>query len=289
MQKVRVAWGEDARLAGALTLPPLPEARFGRYLAFAGIDDEARRVMHLDSEALLSRGAEWVRSAYEALSRFPETARALGWEGRIPEDELRIRRTFFSAWLGRTIGVDTGAEFAEYLHHAGRVHAGYGPERKFVPPEWVALAFAYVLRAFSQVVPSERLGLWAGYLTAQEEVMRGGFDAAVELTRGGIGVRVEALGLARPALPEALEVRLVHGHLRELVEKVFAFAPALVPLALEAVPSVDEVGLWMEASVGWRFRPRWTLLVNGRDVRYLDGLSTRLAAGDLVTILPPGR
>ena len=284
-----VKWGEDVRLEGALALPPLPEERFDRYLAFAGIGEEAKRAMHEDAEALLERAAGWVKQAYDALARFPETAKALGWESRVPEDELRIRRTFFSAWIARTIGVDTSREFARYLHRAGRVHAGYGPERRFVPPEWVALAYAFVLNAFAQVVPGERVGLWAGYLTAQEEVMRAGFEAAQELGRGRKVVRVEALGLARPALPEPIEVRLTGGTLAEALQKAFAFEPALVDQALERRPVAVEEGLWMEEGFVFVFKPRWTVLVGGRDARYLKGLQTPLKNGDRVTFLPPGR
>ncbi len=284
-----VKWGEDVRLSGVLSLPALPEERFARYLAFAGVNDEAKRGMHLDAEGLLERAADWVKAAYDALARFPETAKALGWESRVPEDELRIRRTFFSAWIARTIGVDTSAEFARYLHRAGRVHAGYGPERRYVPPEWVALAYAFVLNAFAQVVPGERVGLWAGYLTAQEEVMRAGFEAAVALTQGKKEVVVEALGLARPALPEPLFVRLTGGTLLEALAKVFAFEPALVDQALERQPVAVEEGLWMEEGFVFAFKPRWTVLVNGRDARYLKGLSTPLKTGDRVTFLPPGR
>ena len=284
-----VKWGEDVRLEGVLALPPLPEERFGRYLAFAGIDAEAKRAMHLDAEALLERAADWVKAAYDALARFPDTAKALGWESRVPEDELRIRRTFFSAWIARTIGVDTSAEFARYLHHAGRVHAGYGPERRYVPPEWVAMAYAFVLEAFAGVVPGARVGLWAGYLTAQEEVMRAGFEAARALGQGRRAVRVEALGLARPALPQPLEVRLAGGTLLEALEKTFAFEPGLVDQALERRPVAVEEGLWMEEGFVFAFKPRWTVLVNGRDARYLKGLATPLKTGDRVTFLPPGR
>ena len=284
-----VKWGEEARLAGVLELPPFPEERFSKLLAFAGIDDEAKRRMYLDAEGLLERAADWIKAAYDALSRFPDTARALGWESRVPEDELRIRRTFFSAWMGRTIGVDTSREFARYLHQAGRIHAGYGPEKRFVPPEWVSMAYAYVLNAFAGVVAKERVGLWAAYLAAQEEVMRQGFEAALALSTGRVAVRVEALGVARPALPEPLEVRLVHGTVREALEKAFAFEPALADQALEPVPVAVEEGLWMEEAFVYAFKPRWTVLVEGRDVRYLKGLDTRLKTGERVTLLPPGR
>jgi len=271
-------------------LPPTPEAMMREQLAFVGLDEAAKRQMYLDGEPLLANAADWVAAAYDHLSRFAPTAKALGWEGRIPEDELYLRRTFFSGWIGRTIGVDTSDEFARYLFHAGRVHAGYGPDRRFVPPEWVSLSLTLILRMFSAVVPAERLGLWASYLGVQQEVMRAGFDAAVDLEKGRTLIKVDALGLARPALPEPLEVRLPQGGtVLEAVRKVFAFRPELRDIALEPVQDAEEHAGWMEEVVRWRFKPRWALLKNGRDVAYLEGLATRLKTGDSLTFLPPGR
>ncbi len=276
--------------ATVFDLPPLPEHQMREELAFVGIDEAAKRQMYLDGEPLLRHAAEWVAAAYDHLSRFAPTAKALGWEGRIPEDELYLRRTFFSGWMGRTIGVDTSDEFARYLFHAGRVHAGYGPDRRFVPPEWVSLSLTLVLRMFSTVVPAERLGLWSSYLGVQQEVMRAGFDAAMELEKGRTVIKVDALGLARPALPEPLEVRLPQGAtVLDAVLKVFAFRPELRDVALEPVQDAEEHAGWMEEVTRWRFKPRWALLKNGRDVAYLEGLATRLKTGDTLTFLPPGR
>lgn len=272
-----------------LDLPQLPETQMREQLAFVGLNEEAKRQMYLDGEPLLRHAADWVAAAYDHLSRYAPTAKALGWEGRIPEDELYLRRTFFSGWIGRTIGVDTSDEFARYLFHAGRVHAGYGPGRHFVPPEWVSLSLSLILRMFSSVVPAERLGLWSGYLAVQQEIMRLGYDAAVSLERGRAAVRVNALGLALPALPEPLTVRIDGGTVREALEKTFAFRPELRDIALEPVLDAEEHAGWMEEVVRWRFKNNWTVLKNGRDVAYLEGLATRLKNGDSLTFLPPGR
>ncbi len=272
-----------------LDLPQLPETQMREQLAFVGLNEAAKREMYLDGEPLLAHAADWVAAAYDHLSRYAPTAKALGWEGRIPEDELYLRRTFFSGWIGRTIGVDTSDEFARYLFHAGRVHAGYGPGRHFVPPEWVSLSLSLILRMFSSVVPAERLGLWSGYLAVQQEIMRLGYDAAVALERGRAAVRVNALGLALPALPEPLAVRVDGGTVREALEKTFAFRPELRDIALEPVLDAEEHAGWMEEVVRWRFKNNWTVLKNGRDVAYLEGLATRLKNGDSLTFLPPGR
>ena len=180
------------------------------------------------------------------------------------------------------------AEFARELYRTGQVHAGHGPERRHVPEDYVGLAFGLVLGFFAEVVPASRLGFWQGYLAAQQEVMRNGFHSALVLGAGSLEVDLEALGLAYEALPERLGVHLETGLLCEAVEKALVYLPALREVGLEPVPSTHEQGHWMEADTLWTFRPGWTLLVNGRDAAYLQGLSTPLSPGDTVTVLPTG-
>ncbi len=276
-----VVWEE----ALVLDLPPLPEEVFADLLAFGGLGEEARRAMRLDAERLLEGAAAFVARVYDHLSRHPGTARALGWEGRVPEEELYLRRAFFSAWLARTLGVDTSQEFAREVYRAGLWHGGMGPRRAHIPPEYVGLAFALVAQYVAARVRDVRP--WLVYLSAQEEVMRKGFGAALALRQGRVAVRFQALGLAYPALPKP--VALQAGSVGEALGKVFAAHPALRDLALEALPSEEEVGLWLESRTLWRLRPRWTVLQNGRDVRYLEGLRTPLQEGDFLTLLPPGR
>ncbi|GGN04421.1 hypothetical protein GCM10007092_18660 [Thermus composti] len=268
-----------------LDLPPLPEEVFRDLLAFGGLGEAEKRAMRLDAERLLAEAASFVAQVYDHLSRHPGTARALGWEGRVPEGELYLRRAFFSAWLARTIGVDTSAEFAREVYRAGLWHGGLGPKRAQIPPEYVGLSFAMVGRYVAERVRDARP--WLVYLSAQEEVMRKGFDAALALKEGRMGVRFQALGLARPAQPEPLSLRA--GSVGEALGKVFAVNPALRDIALEPLPSEEEAGLWLEPKVLWRLRPRFAVLWEGRDVRYLAGLATPLAEGGTLTLLPPGR
>lgn len=268
-----------------LDLPPLPEEKLADLLAFGGLDEAGQRAMRLDAERLLRDAASFVAEVYDRLSRHPGTARALGWEGRIPEEELYLRRAFFAAWFSRTLGVDTSAQFARELHRAGLWHGGLGPKGAFVPPEYVGLSFALVGRYVAE--RSTDVRPWMIYLAAQEEVMRQGFEAALSLREGWIGVRLQALGLAHPALPRPLALRA--GNVGEALYKAFTANPALRDLALESFPGEEEVGLWLEAKARYRLRYRWAVLLNGRDVRYLEGLATPLAEGDTLTLLPPGR
>ena len=287
--KSQAVWGVHERLAGAFDLPLLPEERFYRLLEFAGLGEAEARTMRLDAERLLDDAADWVRQAYDALARYPDTAKALGWETHVLESSLYLRRAFFSAWLARTIGVDTSKDFARYLHHAGRVHAGFGPEAREVPEEWVGMAFAFILGKFSEKVAPERLPLWGAYLKAQEGVMLRGQALAEDLKKGAVPVRFSVMGVARRHWKTPIDLRLEEATLLRLVEKVFAFAPELVDAALEPVPAAEEAGLWLEEVTRWRFRPGWTLLVEGRDARHLEGLKTPLAPGARVELLPPGR
>lgn len=89
--------------------------------------------MRLDAERLLAEAASFVAGVYDHLSRHPSTAKALGWEGRVPEEELYLRRAFFAAWLARTLGVDTSREFAREVYRAGLWHGGLGPKRARIP------------------------------------------------------------------------------------------------------------------------------------------------------------
>ena len=191
----------------------------------------------------------------------------------------------FAAWLARTIGVDAAAGFARGVYRAGLWHGGLGPKGALIPPEYVGLSFAQVGRYVAERVRDVRP--WLVYLSAQEEVMRKGFDAALALREGKVAVRFQALGLAHPALPRPLALRA--GSVEEALFKAFAVNPALRDLALEVLAAEEEVGLWLEPKTLWRLRPRWTVLLNGRDVRYLEGLATPLREGDLLTRLPPGR
>jgi molybdopterin converting factor small subunit len=268
-----------------LDLPPLPEEAFANLLAFGGLDKETQRAMRLEAERLLEGAAAFVAGVYDHLSRHLGTAKALGWEGRVPEEELYVRRAFFGAWLARTIGVDTSTEFAREVYRAGLWHGGLGPKRAHIPPEYVGLSFALVARYVVERVRDVRP--WLVYLSGQEEVMRKGYDAALALKEGAHGVQFQALGLAHPAQPEPLDLRAATAG--EALAKVLTVNPTLRDVALEGIPSEEEVGLWTEAKVLWRLRPRWALLLNGRDVNYLWGLATPVKEGDRLTLLPPGR
>jgi hypothetical protein len=237
-----------------LDLPPLPEEAFADLLAFGGLDKETQRAMRLEAERLLEGAAAFVAGVYDHLSRHPGTAKALGWEGRVPEDELYVRRAFFGAWLARTIGVDTSAEFAREVYRAGLWHGGLGPKRAHIPPEYVGLSFAMVARYVAERVGDVRP--WLVYLSAQEEVMRKGYEAAMALKEGGARVRFQALGLAHPAQPDPLELRAATAG--EALAKVLAVNRGLRDVALEAVPDEEEAGLWTEARLLWRLRPETT-------------------------------
>lgn len=83
-------------------------------------------------------------------------------------------------------------------------------------------------------------------------------------------VRVRIPELLRGATGGEEQVQVPAGTVAELVAAIDAAHPGFAGLLL------DESGL----------RRYWCIHVNGRDVRWLDGLATRVSAADAIWILP---
>ena len=53
---------------------------------------------------------------------------------------------------------------------------------------------------------------------------------------------------------------------------------------------IDHTGTpWFEAERAYRIKPTWRVLLNGKDVTYLDGVDTHVHDGDAIHVFPPGR
>lgn len=53
---------------------------------------------------------------------------------------------------------------------------------------------------------------------------------------------------------------------------------------------LDHTGTpWFEAERAYRIKPTWRVLLNGKDVSYLDGVETPVHEGDAIHVFPPGR
>ena len=130
-------------------LMPEPGEEWHRMLSFATLEGGDKQAMAQSAETLLRRAPELVVNTYDYLQSVPETAAILGWEDRVDEAHLEERRRFFTIWLTRTLGLDTGDEFAYYLYRAGKFHAGHGPRQIHTPPAYVTASMGLVLASFS--------------------------------------------------------------------------------------------------------------------------------------------
>ncbi len=53
--------------------------------------------------------------------------------------------------------------------------------------------------------------------------------------------------------------------------------------------SLRGIGPWLTTQRVYRARRDWNIRLNGRNVEYLEGLTTPVHAGDEMSVFPPGR
>lgn len=292
--------------ADELTLEGLaesPEARWQKMLRFVGWDDQARADASHALEILLQRARELVVAAYDYLRLVPETAAILGWEEAVDAAHLEERRRFFSLWLARVLGLDTSEEFAHYLFRAGQFHAGHGPRRIHVPPEYVIGAMGLVQASFARFMAEGGMeaaalaaanAAWARYLQVQLDMMLFGYRVAREMDQGDLTVRIELYGRLRALTGEkavSLQVQR-ESPVAEALRKFFNYFPKARQEALEPVwRSVEPPDAsWVEVHQAYVPRHAWRVLLNGRDLAYAGGFyHPRLKSGDVLALFPPGR
>ncbi len=290
---------EQLRFQG---LEPDPVDEWQRMLRFAALGPADWAAMAETVEPLFRRGTELVVNVYDYLSSVPETAAILGWEEFVDEAHLEERRRFFTIWLARTLGMDTSAEFADYLFRAGIIHAGHGPRRIHVPHAYVRVSVGLVLSMFADYMrdahlPGETVAKammgWNKYLSVQLNQMELGYKVARELDEGTFRVPVIVYGLLRPKMPQRETRVAVHADatVHEVMRKFFNYHPVARREALEVVWEGHEKpdSLWMEVVPTYRLKHGWRLLVNGREMEYLQGVQTPVRADDRLELFPPGR
>lgn len=283
-------------------LAPDPRDEWRRMLRFCLFDEAARRAAMPTVEALLKRAHETVVSTYDYLSRVPETAAILGWETRVDPAHLEERRRFFAVWLTRTLALDCSDEFALYLFKAGRYHAGDGPRQIHTPDAYISGSIGHMLAAFAAQaadaglpggVIGPAMAAWSRYLSVQLNQMLFGYRLAMDMKRGSAALHFEVFGRLRPLVDErAFVVRTEDGApIRGALRKFFNYFPLAREQALGRVwRSEESLGSqWVDVQSSFVPRYGWRVLVNGRDVEYLQGFDTPVRAGDEVSIFPPGR
>ncbi len=283
-------------------LAPDPVDEWRRMLRFALVRADDKEAMSQTVETLFRRGTELVANVYDYLASVPETAAILGWEEFIDEAHLEERRRFFTIWLARTLGMDTSAEFADYLFRAGIIHAGHGPRRIHVPHAYVRASVGLILAMFAdymrqaalpgEVVAAAMAG-WNKYLSVQLNQMELGYKVARDLDEGTFRVPVIVYGLLRPKMPQRETLVAVHqdATVQDVMRKFFNYHPVARREALTVVWEGHEKpdSLWMEVVPTHRLKQGWRLLVNGREIEYLQGVDTPVGPTDRLELFPPGR
>ncbi len=294
----RTAW----RITG---LDPTPEEEWRRILGFVAITSAERSGMMASLETLFRRGHELVVATYDALLQNPETAAILGWESDADPQHLAERRRFFTLWLARLIGQDTSNELARYLFRAGKLHAAHGPRRTHVPPVFVTGSVSLVHSAFARFLHEEMpgdaeipsaLSGWNKLLSAHLHLMQQGYQAAIALDSGDFPVEVSIFGKLRSVTGDHERVvRLPEGARMQLaMRRLFNYYPAARTEVFDVEwldgERIDHTGTpWFEAERAYRIKPTWRVLLNGKDVTYLDGVDTHVHDGDAIHVFPPGR
>jgi molybdopterin converting factor small subunit len=283
-------------------LMPEPQEEWRRMLRFVGWSTGDRAAAARSAEVLLRRAHEIVVGVYDHLAHVPETAAILGWEHHVDEAHLEERRRFFTIWIARTLGLDSSDEFALYLFHAGKAHAGHGPRRIHTPPAYVTGSVGLIQAAFAQAMAGSHMraevvagamSAWSKYLSAQLNQMLLGYRAAQELRSGALAVRCTVYGRVRPLVgrPE-LQINVgPEASVSDVVRKFFNYFPQVRPEALQRVwYSPDQSDdLWLEVSPAYVCRPGWRILLNGREVSYSGGLGAPVGPGAELAVFPPGR
>lgn len=286
-------------------LQPTPEEEWDRLRDFLNLTKTDVSAMLSTVELLFRRGHELVTGNYDYLLAHHETAAILGWDSGADETHLAERRRFFTVWLARTLGMDLGHDFARYLFRAGQIHAAHGPRRVHVPERYVTGAVSLVQATFARFLSEEMpahpqiaaaLAGWNKVLTMHLHMMLQGYHAARQWDSGEQTVTIALYGKLRPLTGhETRPIRLNHGAaVRHALVKFFDYYPHLrreiFTIEWQQGERIDEKGTpWMTVSPTYRVKSGWRVLKNGRNVDFLAGLETPVAAGDTIALFPPGR
>lgn len=286
-------------------LTPSPEEEWQRLRAFLSLSRAERAAMVETVETLFKRGHELVVDTYDYLLRNPETAAILGWEREPDLEHLAERRSFFTIWLARTLGLDFSDSLARYLFRAGQIHAGHGPRQIHVPEVYVTGSISLVNAAFARFLSEEMPGAaavptalsgWNKVLTMHLHMMLFGYHSAQALDSGDFPVNVSLFGKMRTLTNhQKLQIHLPNGATMETaLHKFFNYFPQ----TRAEVFNINWLGgerddasgtPWFVAHKVYTVNPMWRVLLNGRDVSYIGGPAVAVSPGDEISIFPPGR
>ena len=282
---------------------PLPGETWATLLRFSGPTAEEKQAMLGTVDTLFQRGHELVVATYDHLRDFPETAEVLGWQDHVDEAHLEERRRFFTTWLARTLSMDFGSQFADYLFYAGKVHAAHGERQIETPSMWITGSVGLIVGTFARFITEARqfdtaqvalaLSGWNKYLLAQLNQMHIGYDVGKELHDGLESIDVKAYAMVRHEWGREQITVCFNGQstVAEILRKLLNFAPELRAIMFDPVwESEDaETDLWMRVVRQYQLREGWRVQLNGKNLTFHGGFDRPVAAGDLITLVSPGR
>jgi molybdopterin converting factor small subunit len=299
--------GKQAMSLELRGLAPAPVERWSLLRRFLDLNRTDLEAMAATVEILMRRGPEFVEGTYNYLAAFPETASVLGWESGVVEGHLEERRRFFAIWLARTLGLDLSDDMAAYLFRAGKWHAGHGPRSIHTPEIFVTGSISLTHAAFSRFLAealgdagliAQALTGWNKLLTMHLDLMLAGYHAARALAAGRGQATVRVYNKLRPILGlEAFQVGVSpRTTAADLLRRALDYFPQMrhevFETHLEAAVSADseKVPTWLEdLQQVYVLRPSWTILHNGVNLRWRQGLKVRIEPQDTIAIFPPTR
>ncbi len=202
--------------------------------------------------------------------------------------------------------MDFSDDMAHYLFRAGKLHAAHGPRHTHVPPIYVTGSISLVNATFARFLTQEMPGHssvptalagWNKVLAMHLHLMQMGYTAALALDSGSLPVDFAMFGVLRTLTgAQDIAVHVADGATVEsALRKFFNYYPAaraeVFDVEWHAGERDDARGTpWFTVSQGYTVKPMWRVLLNGKDLSYIDqGLSTPLRAGDAIHLFPPGR
>lgn len=272
-------------------------------LRFSPISPAEQDAMRQTVDALFQHGYPMVVATYDHLQRFPDTAAILGWQEGADEAHLAERRRFFTQWLGRSLSMDMGTQFGDYLFYAGKVHAAHGPRHIETPSMWITGSIGLLISAFAQVIQAhttlkaEAVGLalsgWNKYLLAQLNQMHYGYDIGKALHEGAHELKVRAYAMVRHRWGrEQISLRFHSGEsVARMLARLLSYAPELRDILFEPCWESEEREdeLWVHVERHYVLRQGWRVQLNGKNLTFHGGFEQPLQPGDEITLFSPGR
>lgn len=281
---------------------PTPAETWDMMMRFSAPTPPERAAMQATVDTLFQRGYELVVATYDHLQRFAETAEVLGWQEGADESHLAERRRFFTIWLARTLSMDIGSQFGDYLFYAGKVHAAHGPRHIETPSMWVTGSVGLIVGAFAEFIraakhPADETALalsgWNKYLLIQLNQMHAGYEVGQALNTGDQVIELKAYAMVRHNWGrDKINVRFRAGDtVEDVLRKALDFAPELRAVMFDPDWEAQESDqdLWVRVKRHYKLREGWRVQLNGKNLTFHGGFQQPLKPDDSLTLFSPGR